>query len=187
MAKITYDDKNNINTLPSVPDNNKITDTDLNEIKAVVNTNTPTGVINMFAGDTAPVGWLICDGSAISRTDYANLFTLIGTTYGSGDGSTTFNLPNLKGKVVVGQDTSDTSFDTLGETGGEKTHTLTIQEMPSHKHNINYGGSVTGITGAVPGSNTNYGPNDSFIQANGGGQAHNNLQPYIVMNYIISY
>jgi microcystin-dependent protein len=79
----------------------------------------------MFAGSTAPTGWLLCDGTAVSRTTYSDLFAITSTTYGVGDGSTTFNLPNLKGRVPVGLDTSQTEFDVLGETGGAKTHTLT--------------------------------------------------------------
>src|SRR5690606_11752046 len=75
-----------------------------------------------------------CDGSAVSRTDYADLFEVIGTSYGVGDGSTTFNLPNLQGRVPVGLDTGQTEFNALGKTGGAKTHTLTIDQMPSHSH-----------------------------------------------------
>lgn len=67
---------------------------------------TPTGSVTAFAGDTAPYGWLLCDGSAISRTDYASLYSVIGTKYGSGDGSTTFNLPNLVDKFIEGGSTS---------------------------------------------------------------------------------
>ena len=190
MAQITYDDKVALNENPSVAEINKVTDDNMNEIKNTINTNTPVGSISLFAGKTAPNGWLICDGSAVSRTTYANLFSVIGTTYGTGDGSTTFNIPNLKGKVPVGYDSSDTSFDTIGETGGEKTHTLNINEMPSHTHRA-------GFKFAAPlGTSTTY---DAWMYANnmeagtvstdstGGGQAHNNLQPYIVMNYIISY
>lgn len=143
-----------------------------------------TGSIQMYAGSTAPSGWLICDGSAVSRTTYADLFSVIGTTYGTGDGSTTFNIPNLKGKVPVGLDSSDTSFDTIGETGGEKTHTLTYDEMPSHSHGV-----IVGYTGS--GSAHFYYSNnsgDGYLQTQnaGNGQAHNNLQPYIVLNYIIA-
>ena len=84
----------------------------------------PAGIISAYAGGTAPTGWLMCDGSEVSRITYNNLFIAIGTNYGAGDGSTTFNLPNLKGKVVVGADSQDTDFDTVGNTGGEKTQLL---------------------------------------------------------------
>ena len=112
------------------------------------------------------------------------MFTAIGTTYGTGDGSTTFNVPNVKGKVPVGRDSGDTSFDTLGETGGEKTHTLTTAEMPVHLHGIAYsseyylGNSGWSSTLGSGGGNIN-------TKNAGGGEAHNNLQPYIVFNYII--
>lgn len=149
------------------------------------------GVVKMFSGSTAPEGWLLCDGSAVSRTTYSELFSIIGTTYGTGDGSTTFNIPNIKGRTVVGLNSSDTDFKTLGKTGGEKTHKLTVNEMPSHKHNVSFStqlgnaeqrlalgsnsGGTTGTTG-VYGTPT--------VDA-GGNQPHNNLQPYIVLNYII--
>jgi len=97
----------------------------------------PTGSVTQFAGSSAPTGWLLCDGSAVSRTTYSTLFSLIGETYGVGDGSTTFNLPDLKGKIPVGYNSSDGDFDALGETGGAKTHTLTSDEMPSHTHTQN--------------------------------------------------
>lgn len=145
-----------------------------------------TGSIQMYAGSTAPSGWLICDGSAVSRDDYANLFSVIGTTYGAGDGSTTFNIPDLQGKVPVGYKSSDTDFDTLGESGGEKKHTLTINEMPSHSHNLlgnyNYGGKAE----TVPYGSQATGTTMYAVQNAGGGQSHNNLQPYIVLNYIIA-
>jgi microcystin-dependent protein len=96
---------------------------------------TPVGGVIPFAGSAAPVGYILCDGSAISRSEYDELFQIIGTSYGIGDGSTTFNVPNLKGRVVIAKDASQTEFDVLGETGGSKTHTLTIAEMPSHDHN----------------------------------------------------
>jgi microcystin-dependent protein len=147
----------------------------------------PAGVVDMFAGSTAPSGYLLCDGSAVNRTTYAKLFTAIGTTYGAGDGSTTFNVPNLKGKVAVGLNSADTSFDALGETGGAKTHTLTIAEMPSHTHaytlpnnsdpNFMTGGGSYNVK-VADGTGTT-------TTETGGGGAHNNLQPYIVLNYII--
>lgn len=147
----------------------------------------PIGAITSYAGNTAPTNWLICDGSAISRTTYADLFDAIGTTYGVGDGSTTFNLPNLKGRVITGLDSSQTEFDTLGETGGEKAHTLTIAEMPSHKHNMRVKQNASGFSDGYPaGGNTyEYSNNEYPIQNTGGGQPHNNLQPYITLNYII--
>ncbi len=162
--------------------------------------SSPTGSITIYAGATAPTGYLICDGTAISRNTYADLFNVIGTSYGTGDDLTTFNLPNLKGKVVVGLDSNDSDFDTLGETGGEKTHTLTRKELPAASlkildptyswqvHiagiNTNSGNSYPGITGKKAD------PTDAQklkTEALGSGQAHNNMQPYIVLNYIIKY
>ena len=155
----------------------------------------PTGGIMEFAGSTAPTGWLMCDGSAVSRTTYADLYAVIGTTYGTGDGSTTFNLPDLKGKVPVGYNSSDTSFDALGETGGEKTHQLSVSEMPSHTHEALYqvtggygdgGGSYNGkpmLRGNVTSASTVL----WSTQSRGSSGYHNNLQPYIVLNYIIKY
>lgn len=146
----------------------------------------PIGAIMPFGSDTIPENWLLCDGSAVSRTTYQELFNTIGTAFGNGDGFTTFNLPNLKGKVPVGKDSNDTDFDTLGETGGEKKHTLTIAEMPSHQHKdaINVGGSQTLETVQYLGgqSTAQYYVSTSAV---GGGQAHNIMQPYIVQNYII--
>ena len=156
---------------------------------------TPVGAVMQYAGSTAPTNWLICDGSAVSRTTYAELFNVIGTTYGTGDGSTTFNLPNSKGRVPVGVNSSDTDFNSLGKTGGEKTHKLTIEEMPRHNHTssiingneIRWGG--TGNMLNLESSNLQWtaGPDGSSIitGTSGAGQAHNNLQPYLVMNYII--
>ena len=147
----------------------------------------PIGAITSYAGSIAPTNWLICDGSAISRTTYADLFNAIGITYGAGNGSTTFNLPDLQGKIPVGKDTTQNEFDTLGETGGEKTHTLTIDEMPSHKHDMKVKQNASSFSDGYPaGGNTyEYSESDYPIQNTGGGQPHNNLQPYITLNYII--
>jgi microcystin-dependent protein len=144
----------------------------------------PIGTMLPFAGST-PVGrWLLCDGAAVSRTTYARLFAIIGETYGAGDGSTTFNLPNLKGRVLVGLDAAQTEFDTLGEVGGAKTHTLTTAELPAHTHNLR----VAGGGGLFPGAGGNGDSgSDSQSGSTGSGGAHNNLQPYIAINFIINY
>lgn len=143
------------------------------------------GTIIPYAGDTLPTGYLYCDGSAISRTTYSDLFSVIGTTYGNGNGTTTFNLPNLKGRVPVGYDSTQTEFDNLGETGGEKTHQLVITEIPSHDHKIFIDSTGTGgkwgPTGTVQQSTNTY----TATGVTGGGEAHNNLQPFLVVNYII--
>lgn len=109
----------------------------------------PVGSVIPFAGASSPdVTWLVCDGSAVSRTTYAALFAVFGTTYGTGDGSTTFNVPNMKGRVPVGIDYAQTEFDTLGEASGEKTHTLTSAEsgVPEHTHNFVGAGGSTNST-----------------------------------------
>lgn len=237
---------------------------------------TPTGMITQFAGRTAPTGWLLCDGSAVSRATYADLFgvlsptvgtftitvaapavvtltahglatgdsiyltttgalptglavntrywvvkvdantfnlsttlanalagtkitttgtqsgvhTAMGCAYGLGDGSTTFNVPSFKGIVPVGFDQSQTEFAGLGQTGGEKTHTLTTAEMPSHTHTM--GSARNGGSG---GSATDY-PKQSdnggttpalsgLTGSQGSDGAHNNIQPYVTVSFII--
>lgn len=151
---------------------------------------TPIGSIKLFGGATAPNGYLFANGQEVSRTEYSDLFNVYGTAFGSGDGSTTFNLPNIKGRVVVGLDPDDNDFDSLGAIGGEKTHTITVNEMPSHNHGIytdtEPGGTTTnwGISTDLRNSNTKY-INTQRISSSGGGQAHNNVQPYITLNYII--
>lgn len=165
------------------------------EINVKTSDTLPIGAIVSYTGFIAPTGWLICNGQAISRTTYANLFAIIGTHYGAGDGSTTFNIPNLKGKVVVGFDSGDTDFNIIGKTGGEKKHTLTVEEMPSHNHilysNRDYQSSPgAGYWGWDLLDGWAYGGEQDVTNAggtrnSGGSQSHNNLQPYQVQNYII--
>lgn len=143
----------------------------------------PIGAILAWPLSVAPTGWLLLDGAEISRTEFAALFTLLGTTYGVGDGSTTFNIPNLKGRVPVGMDDTQTEFDTLGETGGSKTHVLTTAQMPAHTHGLNM--KVTSPLAAT-GGNPVIQPTGALESTSvGSGEAHPNLQPYIVLNYII--
>lgn len=156
---------------------------------AVAGDTLPVGSIMPFGGETVPDNYLLCDGQAVSRTTYAQLFSVIGTSYGVGDGSTTFNLPDLRGRVPVGYDSTQTEFNSTGKTGGEKTHTLTVAEMPAHQHkmpidsyvdtdaqtNSQRGGHVSSGTAGVQYNTTSA----------GGGQPHNILQPYITQKYII--
>jgi microcystin-dependent protein len=204
----------------------------------------PSGTVSQTARATAPTGYLLCDGSAISRTTYSSLFDAIGTAYGVGDNSTTFNIPNLKGRVPVGRDSAQTEFDTLGETSGAKTVSLSANNIPSHNHtgttnaetqehthsgstggisaNHTHGITTRAISGALDWPNTvaysngnaaagsastgtvssdhshsfttggrSATHNHTFTTSSVGGDgsggvvAVNNLQPYVVLNYMI--
>ena len=105
----------------------------------------PPSVIVPFAGTTAPDGWLLCFGQEISRDTYSNLFEVLSDTYGIGDGATTFNLPDLRGRMLLGIDNmggdsanrvENEQADLLGGTDGEENHTLTVDELASHNHTI---------------------------------------------------
>lgn len=154
--------------------------------------STPSGTVIDYAGATEPSGWLFCYGQAVSRATYAALFAVISTTYGSGDGSTTFNLPDLRGRVVAGRDNMGGAAasrltstvmtadgNTLGATGGTQTHTLTEAQMPAHTHS----------SGMVAGSIITTPSGGSYTTGNtgstGGGQAHLNTQPTMILNKII--
>lgn len=143
----------------------------------------PVGAILPYAGINIPDGWLLCDGSEISRNTYSYLYWSIRDTYGAGDGTTTFNLPNLSGRVIVGLNTNDTDFDELGKTGGSK-------ELQQHTHKaINYvggytGGSQSGLNTILAGSSI--GTTPDAVKSAGTGNS-GNLQPYITLKYIIKY
>ena len=146
---------------------------------------TMAGEIKMWAGDTIPDGWLLCDGSEVSKTTYPNLYEAIGDLWGVPSSSSNFKLPNLAGKVPVGYNSADTDFTPVGHTDGEKTHTLTIAEMPSHSHSRDYYSAdwcANGTKSGYHGSDTG---TKKVTGSTGGNGAHNNLQPYAVVKYII--
>ena len=156
--------------------------------KVFLDDNTPIGTITSYGGDSDPTYWLICDGRAISRTAYAELFEVIGTTYGSGDGSTTFNIPDLRGNVAIG---ASATYD-LGDSGGEATHTLTSSEIPRTPLDMAYYWKSNSTSGSNWGFTVDWGTSapvqwagDGKAYVRGGDTAHNNMQPYVVTNYII--
>ena len=169
----------------------------------------PTGALMAYAGASAPSGWLLCAGQAVNRTTYAALFATLSTAYGAGDGSTTFNLPDLRGRVPAGKDDmggtsaarlNSLASTTLGGSGGAQAHTLAESEMPSHEHFV-----ASNTNASSPLSNTNYVAKtydgtsnlDYSLRGNataatvglsstaGADGAHNNVQPTIILNYII--
>lgn len=146
---------------------------------------TMAGEIKMWAGDTIPDGWLLCDGSEVSKTDYPELYKAIGDLWGVPNSSSNFKLPNLAGNVPVGYNSADTDFNTVGKTGGEKNHKLTIAEMPSHSHSRNYYSSDWCANGSKSGYHGNDAGTKKVTGSTGGNGAHNNLQPYAVVKYII--
>lgn len=178
---------------------------------ATIQNALPAGVIFPFAGSTAPDGWLLCGGQAVSRTVYSRLFTQLSTTYGIGDGSTTFNLPDLRGRVAAGKDNMNGSSanrltsggsgiagTTLGAVGGEQTNTLSLAQLPAHNHGggnhqhpMNFSiasGTTTQISTVQRSSNLAYGfiyDSGTILNTEGSGSGHNNTQPTLILNYII--
>lgn len=186
-------------TQPAINDSNlnRMQDNIERAINAQVSGDTlPLGAIIPFPGGTIPENYLLCDGSAVSRTTYSLLFNVIGTIYGAGDGSTTFNLPDMRGRVPVGVNSNDTDFNAVGKTFGEKSHTLTISEMPNHTHTPPENLPVVlhkKTESVAPTSWTTSGTGQDLLyddasltgMATGGGQAHNITQPSMATNYII--
>lgn len=163
--------------------------------------NVPTGSITAYGSSSAPTGWLVCDGSAVSRSTYSGLFNIIGTSYGSGDGSTTFNLPDLVGRVPVGLDSGGSrvsSNNTIGDSSGDETHTLSKSELPATGLNSSSGSGFvvtpSGVasnavdstgTGATAFSGGITLSKNARTENMGSGDAHNNMQPYQIVQYII--
>ena len=146
------------------------------------------GSILIWTTSTAPTGWLLCNGSSVSRTTYSALYNKITTKYGSGNGSTTFTLPNLKGRVPVGVGSSP--FTSLGNNGGSTSVTLTVSQIPQHNHGqvvtAGENGTSTRIDYAGDGAGNIY-TQGAKSENTGGGSSHTNLQPYLTVNYIIKY
>lgn len=185
---------------------------------SAVSTLMPAGLIFPYAGSSAPTDYFLCDGSAKSRTTYSTLFGILGTTYGAGDGTSTFNIPDLRGRVIAGQDdmggssanrltglTGGVDGDGIGNTGGDEKHALTEAQMPKHYHQMRGPnavtapqGSQTSATGVYGGGSADDTPDDYATFSTGGsassgssstgtssGNDHNNVQPTMILNYII--
>jgi len=139
----------------------------------------PVGTMMVYAGATVPAGWLKADGAALSRTTYAALFAALGTVYGAGDGSTTFNLPDMDDRVVVG---SGFSY-TRGQQGGAATVTLSAAQMPSHTHSAGVGTAAVTVASGTGASVSN--ATAATTGSTGSGSAHENMPPFVAMPMII--
>jgi len=211
LASDALDDNNRAVGTDHIKDNS-VTAAKLDS--AAVSVLMPTASLMPYAGSSAPTGYLLCDGAAISRTTYSSLFGIVGTTYGVGDGSTTFNIPDLRGRVIAGLDINTGGFadrlttgsaaningqalganngnpgDTGRGTNGAQEHLLTSAEsgLPDHTHKIAQQSNGNFDTGTF--NNILTGSSLSTTGVVGGAQdassAHNNVQPTIILNYII--
>lgn len=161
----------------------------------------PVGAIMDYAGASPPSGFLFCFGQEVSRTELPDLFAAIGTQYGAGNGTTTFNLPDYRGRVGAGKDNMGgvpanrlttagaVNGIVLGATGGDQLHLLTVDEMPEHSHDVSFTAAIFSTPGVIPGGGTLYtvaSQNfDLTTTETGGGEGHNNVQPTIILNKII--
>lgn len=171
--------KNTVPT-PTLNDTKQIANVEF--VKTNLNLAVPAGTVIMYGSNTAPNGYIACNGAAISRTTYASLFNVIGTTFGAGNGSTTFNLPDFNNRFAYGSNGSN-----LGSKGGEATHTLTINEMPSHTHTMNTL-NVTAYDKTYKSGSLAQGTLSPVqSSATGGNQPHNNIPPYTAIRFYIKY
>lgn len=146
----------------------------------------PTATISMYGASSAPTGWLLCDGSAVSRTTYAALFAIISTTYGTGDGSTTFNVPDMRSRTPIGLGQgSGLTNRSLNDAVGTETHTLVESEMPAHTHSYTRHGAGGASPGNAYASGTANADGSDTTGSTGGGGAHQNMQPSRCVNFII--
>lgn len=152
------------------------------------------GEIRMFGGNFAPAGWMFCEGQLLPISEYDTLFNLIGTTYG-GDGQSTFSLPDLRGRVPIHMGNGFVQ----GQTGGVETVTLNTAQIPAHTHpflasnnnatTTNAGGNVAATTPSYTpyiAANANTPLNPQSTTGTGGNQPHENMQPYLCIDFIIS-
>jgi microcystin-dependent protein/competence protein ComGC len=160
----------------------------------------PVGAVIPWPSEDIPSGWMLCDGRSVSRTDHPELFAVIGTVYGARAGAGSFNVPDLRGRTIVGRDNMGGSAANviqgvwarqLGGVAGEEMHTLVTAEMPSHRH-YGFGENIPGWPNGAQGPNNNQGPDsadyDNYLLGTtpaGGDRPHNNMQPSMAMNWII--
>jgi microcystin-dependent protein len=191
--------RNAIDKLTSLVEEYKknITESTKNEINSVT---TPIGTIVFYSfakeqidqSKDLPSGWASCDGKALLRSEYPQLFSIIGINYGAGDGTNSFNLPDLRGRTIItsGQG-NGLSYYKPGLMGGEESHTLSVDEMPAHQHqqggealhNSYGGGSQIGYRTYPGGDQPDF--VSQFTSVTGGSRPHNNLPPYISHHAII--
>jgi microcystin-dependent protein len=151
----------------------------------------PTGSIQAYAGMTAPPGWLMCDGSEVSKNTYYYLYSIIGDIWrGPPNDADKFILPNMQGRHAIGAGTGDLLTNRiLAATGGYETHTLTVDEMPAHTHTNVIQNGVQSIAALSGGSTTAAEEVTATINSGstGGNNPHNIMSPFLVVNYIIKY
>lgn len=173
---------NNANQLVKLDNDAKLPAIDGSQLLNIF--SVPVGTILDYVGDISPEGYLICDGTSYNTEDYPNLFSLIGYKFGGAEN--VFNIPDLRRRTTIGAGgiASSTIGNSIGDTGGTEQHALTTDEMPSHNHSMNQGSN--GFSGSlILGTSSQMG--SLYTNSVGGGQAHNNIQPSMVVNKIVKY